>query len=84
MVDRADAILTQAADLSVLSEASAVAVISLFVDDPALVENWHYGDEFRALVKAARDFIASMSGFWYGVRLWLAHVLLDLAAHLTN
>ncbi len=59
MVDRADAILTQAAVLPVLSEASAVAVISLFVDDPALVENWHYGDGFRALVKAARDFIAA-------------------------
>jgi hypothetical protein len=58
-VDRPDAILTEAAGLPVLTTASAVAVISLFVDDPALVQHCVYGDGVRALVEDARDYIAS-------------------------
>ena len=58
-VDRADAILTEVAGLPVLTTASAVAVISLFVDDPALVQHCVYGDDVRALVEDARDYIAS-------------------------
>ena len=58
-VDRADLILTEAVGLPVLTTASAVAVISLFVDDPTLVQHCVYGDDVRALVKGARDYIAS-------------------------
>jgi hypothetical protein len=59
-VDRADAILMEATDLPVLTAASALAVISLFIDDSwMLSQHSVYGDEFLALVKAARDYIAS-------------------------
>jgi hypothetical protein len=58
-VDRADLILTEAVGLPLLTTASAVAVISLFVDDPTLVQHCVYGDDVRALVKGARDYIAS-------------------------
>ena len=58
-VDWADAILIETIGLPVLTTASAVAVISLFVDDPQIFQHWLYGDEFLALVKASRDYIAS-------------------------
>jgi len=50
-IDRADAILMEAVDLPVLTEASALAVISLFIDDGwMLSQHRGYGDEFKALV----------------------------------
>jgi hypothetical protein len=57
-VDRADAILTEAVGLPVLTTASAMAVIDLFVEDQALTQHCDYGDEFEALVRAARNYIA--------------------------
>jgi hypothetical protein len=48
---RADAILMEAVDLPVLTEASALAVISLFIDDGWMLSQHRvYGDEFKALV----------------------------------
>jgi len=61
-VDRADLNLSEAVGLPVLTTASAVAVISLFVDDPTLVQNCGYGDGVRALVRAAIDYIARQMG----------------------
>ena len=58
-IDRADAILMEAVGLPVLTAASAVAVISLHVDEPILAQHSVYGDEFSTLVRAARDYIAS-------------------------
>jgi hypothetical protein len=58
-VDRADAILMEAVGLPVLTAASAVAVISLHVDEPILAQHSVYGNEFSTLVRAARDYIAS-------------------------
>jgi hypothetical protein len=57
-VDKADAILVEAVALPVVTGAGAVAVLSLFVDDPQLFQHWHYGDKLRELVKASRDYIA--------------------------
>ena len=58
-VDRADALLVEAIGLPVVTGAGAVAVISLFVEDPLLPQHWHYGRKFLALVKASRDYIAA-------------------------
>jgi hypothetical protein len=44
--------------LPVLTTASAMAVIDLFVEDQALTQQSIYGDEFKALVRAARNYIA--------------------------
>jgi hypothetical protein len=59
-IDRTDAILTEACGLPVLKGASAVAVIDLFIDEPKRAEHVLYGDDFLALVKNARNFIAAM------------------------
>ena len=58
-IDRADAILMEAVGLPVMTRASAIAVISLHVDEPLLTQHSVYGDEFLALVRAARNYIAS-------------------------
>jgi hypothetical protein len=57
-IDRADAILVEAVGLPVLTTASAMAVISLFIDDVwMLSQHSVYGDAFLALAKAVRDYI---------------------------
>jgi hypothetical protein len=59
-IDRADAILEEAVSLPVLTTASAMAVIDLFVDDGwILAQHNLYGDELVVLVKTARNYIAS-------------------------
>jgi hypothetical protein len=58
-IDRADAILMEAVGLPVVTAASAIAVISLHVDEPILAGHAVYGDEFSTLVRAARDYIAA-------------------------
>jgi hypothetical protein len=58
-IDRVGAILTEACGLPVLTGASAVAVIDLFIDEPTRAEHIVYGDDFLALVKNARNYIAS-------------------------
>ena len=60
-VDRADAIFMEVFGLPVLTTASAVAVISLLVDDLSLAQHWHYGDGVMALVKDARDYLARVA-----------------------
>ena len=60
-VDRADTMLTEAVGLPVLSAASAVAVIDLVIEEEDIGEHSIYGEQFLALVKAARDYIASMA-----------------------
>jgi hypothetical protein len=57
-IDRADAILVEAVGPPVLTTASAMAVISLFIDDVwMLSQHSVYGDAFLALAKAVRDYI---------------------------
>ena len=51
--------MVEAIGLPVVTGAGAVAVISLFVDDPLLVQHWHYGPKFLALAKASRDYLAA-------------------------
>ena len=58
-VDHADAMLTEAVGLPVLSAASAIAVIDLVIEEEDIGKHSIYGDQFLALVKAARDYIAS-------------------------
>jgi hypothetical protein len=61
-MDRADAILIEAVGLPVLTAASAVAVIDLFVEQHWLTQHCDYGDDFLALVKNARNYIAAQGG----------------------
>ena len=58
-VDKADAILTEAAGLPVLTTACALAVIDLVVDEEDIGSHSIYGEHFRALINAVRDHIAS-------------------------
>jgi hypothetical protein len=57
--DRADAILADAVDLPVQTEASARAVIDLALDEPSLGGHQWFGEKFTALVRTARACIAS-------------------------
>jgi hypothetical protein len=58
-IDRADAILIEAVNKPVRTTASAIAVLSLFVDDWPLTQHYIYGDQFSALARVAVDYIAS-------------------------
>lgn len=58
-VDHAHTILTEAVALPGMTAAGAVAVIDLVIDEEDIGKHSIYGDQFLALVKAARDYIAS-------------------------
>jgi hypothetical protein len=57
-VDRADAILMEAAGLPALTAASAVAALELVVAEGQVGSHSVYGERFVELVRAARDYIA--------------------------
>jgi hypothetical protein len=58
-IDRADAILAEAVGLPVLTTASAVAVIDLVIEEEDLGSHSIYGEQFLALLKTARNYIAT-------------------------
>jgi hypothetical protein len=58
-VDRADAILMEAAGLPALTAASAVAALELVVAEGQVDSHSIYGERFLELVNAARGYIAS-------------------------
>jgi hypothetical protein len=58
-VDRADAILMEAAGLPALTAASAVAALELVVAEGQVGSHSLYGERFVELVNAARGYIAS-------------------------
>ena len=57
-VDRADAILMEAASLPALTAASAVAALDLVVAEGQVGSHSVYGERFVELINAARDYIA--------------------------
>jgi len=61
-VNRADAILTEAAGLPALTAASALAALDLVSDEEDIGEHSIFGDQFRSLIEAIRGYIASTDG----------------------
>jgi hypothetical protein len=57
-VARAGEIMEEAVGLPVLTTASAMAVIDLYLADELLTQHSVYGDELRELIRAARNHIA--------------------------
>ncbi len=58
-IDRADAILVEAAGLPALTAASALAALDLVATEGQLDSHSIYGERFLELVRAARNYIAS-------------------------
>jgi len=57
--DRIDGMLSSAADMPVLTAASAIAILDLVVKEEDIGEHNIFGEHFKGLIDAVRGYIAS-------------------------